>query len=249
MRARAKQTFSTGVSRASAEFAAQRSIAPDSGSSFRPCKSARPSHLPPFVPIMSKKSYPCRHTCGCSYAPSKNSDRVKHEPTSHPLCHEGCPLHNNLRVSPFQVLTPALMAESSSRRPAASNHKKRPRALSGTPPNPSSSSSTPKRSRPASADSDLAQDSNLTPSNRKDLIKGLKLCCVLDPSRSAQSYDSVLDHVSWVDLAPPGGDAEIVRLLACPGLAGFVLPHPSLPTVRMYDWVSLFFFSPRPTPC
>jgi hypothetical protein len=73
------------------------------------------------------------------------------------------------------------------------------------------------------------------------VIKTLKICCVLDPSRAMAAYETTEDSC-WVETTLPGREAEVEMLVGSRELEGFVFPSPSCPrTVRMYDWVSPAF--------
>ena len=182
--------------------------------------------------------YTCEHTCGCTYASPKRSDRNKHERTRHVLCNGACPRYDSATPT-FRIHTPETVA-ATLKPPTASSSRKRRRSISETP--SVSSTSSGKRSREATIDVEVERVKH-EKQRRAAVLGKLKVCCIFDPSRAATSYKSVDGDVCWVDVRLPGENAEVDQLLASDELRGFVLRHRKPHTVRMYDWVSHAFLT------
>lgn len=70
-------------------------------------------------------------------------------------------------------------------------------------------------------------------------MKGLKIYCVLDPSRAMATCQETMQDVCWVEARLEGDGDEVEKLMASGELKGFVFRHPLyLHTVKMNDWVS-----------
>jgi hypothetical protein len=194
-----------------------------------------------------KKVFPCRHTCsGCTYVAPREGDRSKHESTSrrHRFCNESCNSNGALKKPNIIVHTPDTFlavppkgpSRSASVSTASSTSKKRLRPDSPTP--SVSSSSSRKRSREATPE-DSEETWKREKAKRTEVISKIKLCCVLDPSRAAQTRKRIEGHFCWVETPLPGGIDEVDRLVSSEELEGFVFHHPDqLDSVIMYEWVS-----------
>jgi hypothetical protein len=89
-------------------------------------------------------------------------------------------------------------------------------------------------------DEDPEQALRQEKAKRSQAMRGRKVCCVLDPSRSSKSFEHIKDDNCWMDWSFPEDGDELKTILGCPELKGYVFPVPLYPhTVKIYDWVSL----------
>jgi hypothetical protein len=175
----------------------------------------------------------CGHTCsGCQFATENKKDLKKHEGTGlrHRACNEACPRYPSLKKPNILVQTPeTYLATRPSQTPSTSSS--RSSSVTGT--------SHRKRVREPTADEDPEQALRREKTGRSLLIGRLKLCCVLDPTRSSKTFKDIEDDVCWTDWSFPEGGDEVKILLSRPELKGYVFPVPLYPnTVKIYDWVS-----------
>lgn len=174
------------------------------------------------------QSFPCRHTCvACTYSASKLSDRGKHESARRPHreCREDtCNLYASLNAPKIRNLTPDSYSERLNARRATSE----------------SSTSSRKRSRVPTPEEDPEENLRREKLQRLNVMKRIKVCCILDPSRAIRRYEETVGDWCWVDARILGGAASVDEVVGCGDLAGYVFRDPTEPlsTVRINDWVS-----------
>ena len=167
--------------------------------------------------------YACQHSCGCDHTTPKQSDRNKHAKarTLHGLCTDDCPRYGSLARPTFQLLTPETYFDTL-KLPTYLRSRKRRRSDSET--HSIASTSTGERSREESVDDELEMLKREKEAHAR-VLSSLKICCVLDPSRTGKSCRPINGHSFWVDTTLPGGSDEDEQLPFHPGIERVRLPY------------------------